>query len=60
MNVHVPLWIVVLVAVGIAGLAWTKRMSDNDGNWGMGGPFAFLLTVIAVLVVLLVHAWGWL
>jgi hypothetical protein len=56
----VPTWIVVLVFVIVAGICWTRSVVIGDGNYGLGGCVAALLSLIAALVVLLVHAWGWL
>lgn len=57
--ISVPLWIVVLFAVLIAGSWWTNREMKNDGNYGYFGCVAGLVSFVAVLVVLLAHAWGW-
>lgn len=57
--ISVPLWIVVLVAVAIAFGIWTVHTSKGDGEYGTCGCSVALLGVVAVLAVLLVHAWGW-
>lgn len=59
MNVHIPLWIVVLVAVAAYFGLWTRRGFKHPTHPEVGCIIGLSGTVV-VLVVLLVHAWGWL
>lgn len=63
--ITVPLWLVLCVLIGAAGLAaFVWDANRPSGEFIPSPPWLGCLcavaAVVGILVVLLVHAWGWL
>ena len=58
MTVHVPLWVFVAAFVWIVFGITAANVRGDD--YGVVTTLMGLFAIIGTLVVLLIHAWGWL
>lgn len=61
----IPVWVVLLIVVVVLVAAGLDRVAEESrGDWFDLSPLlgcgVLLLGLVGVLLVLLVHAWGWL